>query len=341
MPNHPGRPSGHFTQHRRLDHARAALARSSRGLTYAELALALDVSVRTARRYMDELGHEFDLEPTRVDARGTMRWRVRQSDVPRKVELRRTQAYALLAARRVFEPLRGTTLYDEIELATNRIMEVAQRPGRGPNAGLADSRLEERFLYLPYAPKNYARKTAELEDLFQAVSDLRVLKLLYRSSGKKEERITIHPYAMVLHRDSIYCVGLHVGRGEIRTFLLDRMRNTEPGVTERFALPDDFHIDAYFQGEFGIWRSPGEEHEVVIDFDALARENVRMRRVHATQTFVPLPDGGVRLTLCVGSLTPLVGWILEWGSHARAVAPPELVEQVRSELQRALGAYES
>ena len=181
-----------------------------------------------------------------------------------QIELRRTQAYAILAARRLFEPMRGSTLFDEIEMATERLLALANAPGRGPNAGLADARLEHRFLYLPVAPKDYSNKTEELDDLFQAVADLRPLKCRYRSGSRDgddagkasiaEETIVIHPYAMVLYKDAIYCVGLHTGKGEIRTFLLDRMRDTESSALERFDLPPDFKVDDYFQGGFGIWR---------------------------------------------------------------------------------------
>jgi predicted DNA-binding transcriptional regulator YafY len=254
------------------------------------------------------------------------------------VELRRTQAYALLAARRLFEPLRGSALFEEIDLAVNRLLEVAQRPGRGPNALLADARLEERFLYLPFAPKEYREKTEELDDLFQAVSDLRPLTLLYRSAGKaQEERITVHPYAMVLHRDSIYCVGHHVERGEVRTFLLDRMRDTQAAVTERFELPQNFNIDDYFQGEFGIFKS-AERFKVVIDFDEKASEYIRMRRVHPTQKLAATANG-IRLTMTVGNLTQLTSWVLEWGTRARVVEPAELVERVKAELEGALKGY--
>jgi hypothetical protein len=74
---------------------------------------------------------------------------------------------AFLAARRIFEPLRGTTLFDEIELAVTKLTSLARRPGRGPNAGLADAELERRFLYLPHAPKDYSQKVDELDELFQ------------------------------------------------------------------------------------------------------------------------------------------------------------------------------
>jgi predicted DNA-binding transcriptional regulator YafY len=335
-----GRPSGVFTQHRRLDRLRELLARHPSGLSLYELAEALRVTPRSIRRYLQEIQRHYDLEAVASRGGGAQLWRIRANEIPRKVELRRTQAYALLAARHLFEPLRGSALFEEIDLAINKLLAVAQRPGRGPNAGLADARLEERFLYLPFAPKDYREKTEELDDLFQAVSDLRPLSGLYRSAGKgKEERVTVHPYAMVLHRDSIYCVGYHVGRGEVRTFLLDRMRDTQASATERFELPAGFDVNDYFHGEFGIFKSR-DKYKVVIDFDAQGAEYLRMRRVHATQKLAATAGGGLRLTMTVGNLTQLTSWVLEWGQRARVLEPPELVERVREELKGALAGYE-
>jgi predicted DNA-binding transcriptional regulator YafY len=336
----PGRPRGGFTQHHRFELLRDLLTRHPRGLTLYQIAQSLDVSARTVRRYMKEMGRRYELENLAPRDGGPLVWRLRPSELPRKVELRRSQAYALLAARRLFEPLRGSALFDEIDIAVGRLMGIAQRPGRGPNAAGAEARLEERFLYLPHAPKNYSQKIEELDDLFTSVADLKPLTLMYRSLSRPvEEKITVHPYALVLHRDSIYCVGYHVERGEVRTLLLDRMRNTEASATERFELPADFKIDDYFQGEFGIWRSD-QRHKVLIDFDAQAAPNVRMRKVHASQKLSNLPGGGVRLTMSVGDLRPVTSWILEWGARARAVEPPELVERVAAELRGALEGYE-
>lgn len=334
-----GRPTGKFTQHRRLDHLRELLERRPKGMTLYELAASLHVSPRTLRRYLEEVGREYDLEPVRLQGGGKVVWRIMSVDIPRKVELRRTQAFALLAARRVFEPMKGSALFDEIDMAVNKLMALARRPGRGPNAGFSDTQLEKRFLYLPHAPKIYEHRTEELDDLFQAVADLRPLTLQYRSKLRaKEETITIHPYALVLHRDAIYSVGYHCERREIRTFLLDRMRATECSTTERFELPADFDIDDYFQGELGIWRSE-EKHRIVVDFDAEAAEYVRSRRVHPSQRLTLQPGGTIRSTMTVGNLTPVVSWILEWGNKAKVIEPPELVARIEQELAEALAKY--
>ena len=142
-----GRPSGRFTQHRRIDQLRDLLTRHPKGMTLYQLAEALKVTPRTMRRYLKEIEREYDLEPTTTRGGGPLLWKIRAGEIPRKIEVRRTQAYALLAARRIFEPMRGSALFDEIDIIINKLLSFAQRPGRGPNAGLADGRLEDRFLY--------------------------------------------------------------------------------------------------------------------------------------------------------------------------------------------------
>lgn len=322
-----------------MDRLREILTRHPGGLTLYDMAEALEVTPRTMRRYMKELEREFDLTCVETRGGGPLLWKIKSGELPRKVELRRTQVYAFLAARRLFEPMAGSTLYEEIDMATKKLLAFSRRPGRGPNAGRADARLEDRFLYLPFAPKNYREKTEELDDLFQAVADLRPLAMRYRSSGKsKEEAITIHPYAMVLHRDSIYCVGLHIQREAVRTFVLDRMRDTQIQYTEHFELPEDFDVDEYFQGELGVFKSD-VRHKVVIDFDAKGAEYARMRTVHPSQKLVSLPGGGVRLTMTVGNLNPVTSWALEWGARAKVVEPQELVDRVEGELREALELY--
>jgi predicted DNA-binding transcriptional regulator YafY len=169
-------------------------------LTIYELAAELSVSPRSLRRYLVEVKRELDLASVTPRPGGPSLWRLAPGEAVRKVEVRRTQAYALLAARRLFEPMKGSALYDEIHLASEKLLGVARRPGRGPNAGVADARLEERFLYLPFAPKDYGAKTEELDDVVQAVADLRPLTLRYRRPKDGREERIVYPYAMVLYR---------------------------------------------------------------------------------------------------------------------------------------------
>ena len=117
------------------------------------------------------------------------------------------------------------------------------------------------------------------------------------------------------------------------------MRDTQCETNQRSELPSDFSIEDYFQGEFGIWRS-NEKHRVIVEFDAAAAEYVRSRKVHETQRLAPIVGGGIRLTMTVGDLTPVVSWILEWVRECESKLP-ELLRRVTNELRQALRVYDS
>ena len=306
-------------------------------MTLQEIADKLAVTTRSARRYLQELSREYDLEKD-PNRKGPPLRRLSPEERPRKISLRRTQAYALLAARRLFEPMQGSTLYEEIDLAIRNLMAVANRPGRGPNAGVADARLEERFLHLPLAPKDYRDRTDELDVLYQSVADLRPMTCRYRDSRGETSQVTMHPYAMVLYKDAIYAVGKHLGHGDVRTFALDRMSDAEFSTTERFELPPDFDVQQYFQGQFGIWRGK-DKIRVVVDFAPRVADYVRSRRVHPTQKLSALRGGGVRLTMTVGDTTEVASWVLGFGETARVVEPEDLRRRVIDELKGALALY--
>jgi len=52
-----------------------------------------------------------------------------------------------------------------------------------------------------------------------------------------------------------------------------------------------------------------------------------------------MADGRVRLSFPCASLAPIVSWVLEWGPHARALEPAELVARVVAELDGARAQY--
>jgi len=336
-----GRPVGAFAQHYRFDQLQALLFQHPKGLTIYELAERLHVTARTVRRYLAELQKKMDVVATATAPGRARRWHIAPTEMPRRVAVRRTQAYALLAARPLFQTMRGSGLYEEIDLAAQRLKGIARRPGRGPNAGVAEARLEERFLYVPFAPKDYREHSEALDDLFHAVADLRPLSGCYpaEDDGGAEQRVVIHPYAMVLYKDAVYCIGLDVARGRVRSFELDRLRDTSCSSPKRFELPDDFRVEDFVQGQFGIGPRL-EPVEVVIRIEAAAADYLRTRKVHPSQQIEPLPDGAIRLRLCVGELDEVATWVLGFGPRAEVLAPPELRRRVRQELQAALGRYD-
>jgi predicted DNA-binding transcriptional regulator YafY len=84
---------------------------------------------------------------------------------------------------------------------------------------------------------------------------------------------------------------------------------------------------------------PAKATKVVVEFSREKAALVEARVWHPTQQVERRPNGGIRLSFLVANLEPLVSWILEWGPHARAVAPLDLVTQVKRELAEAWDQY--
>jgi predicted DNA-binding transcriptional regulator YafY len=348
-----------LTPHRRIDRVKELLASHPRGVSLYELAATLAVDPRTMRRYLKEIEREYELSPLRARGGGPCLWRIHPRELPRKVEMRRPQAYALLATRRMFDSLQGSALYDEIDMAVGKLRAFADRPGRGPNAGLSNARLEERFVYLPRLARDYSDKSEELDELFLAVSELRPLSLRYprargrreesrREEGRREEKgrddrareekVTIHPYALVLYQEGVYCVGFVPARDEVRTFSLDRMRDVQALADERFALPENFRVEDQFEGEFGV-AVPKQPTKVVIELDSAAARGMRDVKLHPSQKTTTSPGGGLRLTLQVEDALSLASYVLGLGSGAQVLEPEALRDHLRSELELMLARY--
>ncbi len=331
-----GRPSGRFTQHRRMSQLRQFLAKHPKGVTLAEIAAQLNVTRRSARRYLSELRsshNDFDLEA--IDHAGEKRWRIPAIDAPRRLAVRRTQAYALLAARPLFDGMRGSAVHQELELAAEHLVGLARRPGRGPNAGMLGDALERRFRYVPFAPIDYAAHGEELDCLFQAVADLRPVSLSYGA----EERLVVHPYALVLYKEALYALGLDVAAGAVRTLELRQVRGARLFDDQRFALPAGFAVDDYCQGQFGLWRREGAATRAVIDFDASVADELGSRRFHASQRLERI-TGGVRMHLELGDTRELCAWVMGFGPLAVVREPRALRDQVARALRAALGRYQ-
>ena len=333
-----GRPAGNFTQHRRLDRLRETLESHPSGLTLDELAALLHVTTRSVRRYLDELDRWTQLESIPTAPGAAHVWRIKPSERGRALVVRRTQAFALLAARRVFDVMRGSALYDELDVVHRQLVQLAHRPTAraGQRGELASGqRLEERLVYVPSPSRSYVERGEELDDLFHAVADLHAVRFRHRPRG---ERLVFHPYALVLHRGRVLCIGRDAGARATRVVDFDRTSDLAGVETERFELPEDFAVDDYLEGEFGV-APPSERTRVLIEFDPRVADDVRSRRLHPTQRIATAPDGRIRLSAAVGDRRELVRWVLGFGDAARVIEPPELAAEIRSRLAGALARY--
>jgi len=345
-----GRPTGKFTQHRRLDKLRELLEGEPKGLTLEELARSLRVNQRSVRRYLRELDgtkdkDNFDqLESVPTAPGAAHRWRIKPGERGRAVTIRRAQAYSLLSTRRALDVLKGSALFDEVDLALSQIEKIAQTPfrtqGRGEISG--ERGLEGRFFWNPPPARSYAARGEDLDEVFRAVADLRVLRYRprTRAADPKAERIIFHPYAMVVHDGSIVVLGV---RSHARitdgaeVIALESMGEIRASETEHFDLPPSFDVTQYVHGEFGLGRP--SKTRIIVEFDARVADEIRAKKWSRDQRIGMSPDGRLRLSVPLVNLDALVTWVLSFGDAAHVIEPPEVVRQVGEVLQRAAERY--
>ena len=328
----PGRPPGRFTQHRRIEAMLVVLEGHAQGVTLEELAAVMRCSTRSVQRYVHSLRDQLGLEAVPTTPGGPNRWRIKPSERGRAITLRRTQAYLLLAARKAFEPLRGSALYDELDVAHRELLQVAERPLRAAHTVdiQPGARLDERVVIVPYPARSYVANGGDLDEIFRAAAELRVVR--FRADGR---HVRVCPYVLAIHNGSVDCIGLDIDRNEVRVFPLDVIREAEID-NRRFELPADLDPERLVFGAFGSVPS-GDGRRAVIEFDAgVAAAEVRSRKHHPDQRVATSKDGRVRLALPIGNRGTLVRWVLGFGSAARVVEPDDLAELVREELRQAL-----
>lgn len=343
-----GRPKGRFTQHRKLDKLRETLEQHAGGLTLAELAMVLRVSQRSVRRYLSELAVVKELESVPSPQGAAHTWRIKPSERGRTVALRRSQAVGLLSLRKAIEPLRGSALFDELDIAFGEVQRIAERPTRTATKGEVshDAAIHKRFLFVPGAVRNYAGRGEDIDALFHAVAERRMLAIVARDGST----FRFATYGLAFWDGSLLAVGVREKERAERASAYENVRDVAIEMlsletmrtltVERptFHVPEGFDLELLFEGAFGP-KVPGPKARVTVEFDARVADEIKNRRFHPTQKLAQAADGRVRLTLSTPNLAAVRTWVLGFGPMARVVEPASLVSEITAALSQTRGRY--
>ena len=319
-----------------------ALRGFKHGRWVSEVAAEVGASERTVRRDIDELQDAgFDVEVTRRDNRSFASLATERTYSP--VSITKRERFTLLAVRSVFDVLQGTPFLDDVRSVMTKL---EQRMSDKEQAELAA--FGERFVYMPdHGTKSYEGKDDIIDAIQTGILSRKVVRFRYADARGRALDGFLAPFGMMLYRHGLYTIGARLtdASGDVSTaplamFAIERFAEAEHLRTHDFVVPAGFNIRDVLHGAFGPHLADATgPHEVIVEFSRERALLASSRTWHATQRIEKLRDGRVRIALRVPHLAPVVSWILEWGPHARALAPSQLVAQIKVELDQARAHY--
>lgn len=335
---------GDFGQVTRALRVWDALRGFKKGRWVTEVAEQLGVSERTVRRDIQDLQDAgVDIETTKQANRIYAQLTEERNYSP--VSITKSERFTLLAVRRVFDVFAKTPFLDDVQSVLSKLEQRMSPKDRAELEAFG-----EQFVYMPdHGTKSYEGK----EDIINAIQTGIVLRKIvqYRYQGGRGEARSgyLAPFRLAVYRHGLYVIGarLKSADSDVQTaplgvFAIERFSDAEYLKGSAFRIPDGSTVRDVLSGAFGP-HLPDDDgpHAVVVEFSAEKAHLVSSREWHPTQTITRLSNGRIQLAFSAPSIVPLVSWILEWGPHARAVAPPNLVQRVIRELDEARDQYRS
>ena len=318
-----------------------ALRGFKHGRLLSDLANEVGMSERTVKRDIGALQDAgIDVSRETIDGRGAARLKDRAYSF---VAITRRERYTLLAVRRMFDVLKGTSFAEDIESVLRKLEQRMTSEERAEHATFG-----ERFAYVPdRGTKQYADKDDVLDALLSGVLSRKLVRYSYRGARGRAQRGFVAPFAMLLHRQGLYVLGPHLATpadikldtSEVASWAVERFGEAEWIRDASFVLPESFKLDDYVDDISGVHVTRGAPQRVVVEFSKERAAYARGRTWHRTQEIDERPDGHVRIAFWCRNLAPVTSWILEWGPHAKVIEPQELVDNVALELRSALAHY--
>lgn len=174
---------------------------------------------------------------------------------------------------------------------------------------------------------NYAPYHALIADLEQAITDHRMIHFAYQASDLPT--LTFHrkvdPYEIEYYERHFYLVGYSFTTGRVQDFRIDRIRADE----DFGRLPHVSQLPRRRGITFSYRLSP-----------TLVRSGIS-QRFQEQRIMEHHEDGGVVIEARGRSEFFVIQTMLRYRGEAEILSPPHLREQMRQEVQKLLGMYES
>lgn len=185
----------------------------------------------------------------------------------------------------------------------------------------------------------YKVEEAIFHQMVGALFENRAIRITYRTpyTGETSERL-IQPLHLLCYMGNWHLIAFCTLREELRNFTLSRIEKIEQG-TAKIDLPESLpSVKKYIRQAFGVITGPFSA-EVALRFRPALAARVSEQIWHDSQQMSMDDDGSLELTFPVAGFEEVVREILKYGADVEVVAPEDLREMVREEIQRMTKIY--
>lgn len=305
--------------------------KSGRLANCATMAAAYEVSSKSIMRDIDYLKNQGGA-PLQYDRRRFGFYYTEESYRLPAMQISESDLFAISLARKTLRQYENTPLYQKLAKVFSKIEEsLPERISVDP------AWVDERLSLVPES------RTIIDPEVWESVATglrlCRQLEIHYLKPGMETVKPRlVDPYHAVNYQGEWYLIGHCHCRKEIRTFAFSRIC-TAQATSNIFTVPADFSFEHFSTHQFGIFQGD-RNYEVQLVFSQQNRPYIEEREWHREQRLEVMPDGKLLLSFATTHLFEVKRWILSWGNGVKVVAPPELVNNMREELQKALQAYD-
>ena len=290
------------------------------------LAENLEVSVKTAQRdldYMrDQLGAPIEYDPLQKGYYYTSgNWFLPA------LSLSEGDLFAVLLASRALEQYHGTPVAKQLESIFKKISE-----------SLPDKiTVQPELIFSRFSVSGPPAKAVDREIWALVVRGLLrqqsvKIKYLAVESGAVKERV-IDPYHIANLQGEWYVFALDHLSAALRQFAIPRIQSAKLAA-DRFEVPADFDPDKFLSVTFSRFAlGGGKPHEVKLVFDKAVAPWVLERQWSPKQTIKRRSSGQVELAFPAAGRQEVCRWVLAWGRSVQVLAPEELRDMVRGEIE--------
>jgi predicted DNA-binding transcriptional regulator YafY len=176
------------------------------------------------------------------------------------------------------------------------------------------------------------------QTLQEAAAERHKVQLTYDSEiDKRELRLTVHPYSLVLLDRVWYLIAYIEQLRHVQTLNLDRIVASGLLVST-FPEPSGFSLDVHLGKAWSV-TPEGKVWPVRLRFSSAVAGDIEDVSWHKTQQTQRLSDGSLIFEAEVDGLKEISSWILGYGDQVVVEEPIELREHIRQITRNALANY--